>query len=157
MSERPASSFEAAFERRPNLFERWQRFESLLWEAPGAQPDVYALCRRRLAQLNGAAVLPGSAGPALTPARCDELETWWRSDAFDPLERACLGFAEQFALDPGGIDDELARPVVEALGDAGMVAFVEALAIFDGFTRFCAMLDLAGAAGERRSPGGAPT
>jgi hypothetical protein len=31
---------------------------------------------------------------------------------------------------------------VAGLGDAGGVAFVEALAVFDGFARFCRMLDV---------------
>jgi hypothetical protein len=43
-------------------------------------------------------------------------------------------------LDAQAMSDEEARPVVAALGDAGTVAFVEALAIFDGFGRFCRML-----------------
>ena len=56
---------------------------------------------------------------------------------------ACLRFAEQFALDPGEISDAVAGPVIEALGEPGTVAFVQALAIFDGFSRFCAILDVA--------------
>ncbi len=137
-----SSSFDDTFAQRPNLFEKWQRFESLLWQAEGARPEIYALCRRRLATLNGASILPGSPEPTLDPAKLEALETWWKSDAFDELERACLGFAEQFAIDPNGIGDELAKPVVDALGDAGTIAFVEALATFDGFTRFCALLEL---------------
>jgi hypothetical protein len=46
-------------------------------------------------------------------------------------------------LDAHGMSDEEARPVVAALGDAGAVAFIEALAIFDGTSRFCRMLDVA--------------
>ena len=45
-------------------------------------------------------------------------------------------------LDAKGITDADAAAVVDALGDAGTVAFVEALAIFDGFGRFCRMLDV---------------
>jgi len=138
--------FDETFGRRPNLHERWRRFESLLWTAEAAQPEIYALCRRRLAQLNGTTVLPGSPGPELEAAKVEALAEWWRSGPYTELERACLGFAEQFAIDPSGIGDDLAAPVVEALGDAGTIAFVEALAIFDGFTRFCAMLGIEGAA-----------
>jgi alkylhydroperoxidase family enzyme len=137
-----APSFTETFGQRPNLFEAWKRFEALLWQAEGARPEIYALCRRRLAQMNGSAVLPGSPEPAIRDDKEHALSAWWTSDLFDPLERACLAFAEQYALDPSGISDEVARPVVDALGAAGTVAFVEALAIFDGFTRFCAMLDV---------------
>jgi len=137
-------AFADTFSKRPNLFATWQRFESLLWTAEGARPEIYALCRRRLAQMNGAKLLPGSDGPDIDAAKLDALDEWWKRDVYTELERACLGFAEQYAIDPGGIGDDLAKPVVDALGDAGTIAFVEALAIFDGFTRFCAMLDVGG-------------
>lgn len=141
-----APTFAETFGQRPNLFAAWRSFEALLWQAEGARPEIYALCRRRIAQMNGSAVLPGSSDPAVDDPRFDQkehaLSAWWKSDLFDPLERACLAFAEQYVLDPGGIGDDMAKPVTEALGPAGTVAFVEALAIFDGFTRFCAMLDV---------------
>ena len=144
-----APTFAETFGQRPNLYAAWQEFEALLWQADGARPEIYALCRRRLAQMNGAAVLPGSPDPPQINDHSDSnddkehaLSTWRKSDLFSDLERACLAFAEQYAVDPSGISDEMARPVTEALGDAGTVAFVEALAIFDGFTRFCAMLEV---------------
>jgi len=142
-----APTFAGTFGQRPNLYAAWQTFEALLWQAEGARPEIFALCRRRIAQMNGSAVLPGSPDPKpaderLTDAQEHALFAWWKSDLFDPLERACLAFAEQYVLDPGGISDEMAKPVTDALGPAGTVAFVEALAIFDGFTRFCAMLDV---------------
>jgi len=140
------STFDVAFDLRPNLHESWQRFEALLWSAEGAVPEAYALCRARLAQMNGSRVCPGSAGPVIEAARLAALPEWWKSDLFSDVERACLGFAEQFALDPSGIGDDVAKPVTEALGDAGTIAFVEALAIFDGFTRFCSMLAVSAAA-----------
>jgi alkylhydroperoxidase family enzyme len=69
-------------------------------------------------------------------AQVAAIDRWWESGAFDPTERACLRFAEQFAMDPKEISDADAAAVVAALGDAGTVAFVEALAILDGFSRF---------------------
>ena len=137
-----APTFAETFGQRPNLHAAWQKFEALLWQAEGAQPVIYALCRRRLAQMNGSAVLPGSPDPAISDDKEHALSAWWKSDLFSDLERACLTFAEQYALDPSGISDDMARRVTEALGPAGTVAFVEALAIFDGFTRFCAMLEI---------------
>ena len=131
------------FGLRPNLFEAWRDFEALLWRDEPLDPSLLALCRLRLASMNGARVLPGSPGPALDADRRADLDRWWESERFTPLEKACLRFAEQYAVDPSGITDADATPVVHALGDAGTVAFVEALAVFDGFTRFCAMLDIA--------------
>ena len=144
-----APTFAETFGQRPNLYSAWQEFEALLWQAEGVRPEILALCRRRLAQMNGAAVLPGSPDPRQTNGDSGDsgdkehaLSTWRKSDLFSDLERACLAFAEQYAVDPSGISDEMAKPVTEALGAAGTVAFVEALAIFDGFTRFCAMLEV---------------
>ncbi len=134
--------FSRVFALRPNLYEAWREFEGLLWRDDRVDPNVLALCQLRLAQRNGARWLPGSAAPAVDEAKLADLDAWWKSEHFTPLEKACLRFAEQYALDPSGIGDDDARPVTEALGDAGTVAFVEALAIFDGFTRFCAMLDI---------------
>ena len=137
-----ADDFARAFGLRANLFAAWRDFEALLWRDGRLDPVVLELCRRRLAQLNGAALLPGTPGPQLEPQKLAELERWWKSERFTPLERACLRFAEQFALDPKQLGDADARAVTEALGDAGTVAFVEALAIYDGISRFCAMLEL---------------
>jgi len=138
-----ADSFGRVFALRPNLFEAWREFEGLLWRDDRVNPELLVLCRLRLAHQNGARWIPGTPAPAVDAGKVAELDSWWTSERFTPLEKACLRFAEQFALDPSGIGDEEAKAVTEGLGDAGTVAFVEALAIFDGFTRFCAMLDVA--------------
>lgn len=152
-----ADAFEGVFGLRPNLFAAWRGFEALLWEDGRVDPMILALCRRRLASMNGASGVVGSPGPAIGAARLAALDAWWKSDRFTPLEQACLRFAEQYAVDPGGITEADAAAVTEALGDAGTVAFVEALAIFDGFSRFCAMLDVAAhASGEPVGARGGP-
>ena len=85
---------------------------------------------------------PQALAAGLREDRIAQLDSWWTSEDFDPTERACLRFVEQFVLDAKGITDADAAAVVGALGDAGTVAFVEALAIFDGFSRFCCALDV---------------
>ena len=140
--------FERTFALRPNLFDAFREFEALFWEKRLVDPVVLELCRLRIAQLHGArhplsVRTPAARDPGLDEAKLHALETWWKSPGFSDLERSCLRFAEQFATDASGISDDEARPVVAGLGDAGMVAFVEALAIFDGFARFCRMLDVA--------------
>jgi len=136
-------SFERAFGLRPNLFAAWRAFAALFWDAGLVDPIVLELCRLRIGQMHGAACPRPTESPVSLPARqADELATWWRSDAYGETERACLRFAEQFALDPKGITDPEAGAVTDALGDAGTVAFVEALAIFDGFARFARILEL---------------
>ena len=139
-----AGAFERVFALRPNLFAAWREFAELLWKGDRVDAQVLALCRRRLAELNGARVAPAGRTPPveIEAAKLAELSEWWKSARFTETEQACLRFAELYRLDPGAIAEDDARPVVEALGEAGTVAFVEALAIFDGFTRFCAMLDV---------------
>jgi alkylhydroperoxidase family enzyme len=145
-----ADPFERVFALRPNLFEAWRAFTRLFWTRRLVDPCVLELCRLRIAALNDAAYpqrvrTPEALAAGLREERIAALASWWTSDAFSETERACLRFAEQFTLDARGITDADAAAVTAALGDAGTVAFVEALAIFDGFSRFCASL----AIGER--------
>jgi alkylhydroperoxidase family enzyme len=131
----------AALALRPDLAAEWRAFTTLLWEGERVPRGLLELCRLRLARLHGAE-LPDlspamrAARAARRPEQADAIERWRASPAFDATERACLGFAEQFARDPKAIGDDEAAAVVAALGDAGTVAFVEALAILDGFSRF---------------------
>ena len=139
--------FEQVFALRPNLFAAWRAFTRLFWTRRLVDVCVLELCRLRVAQLLGARYpqsvrTPEALRAGLREAQVAALASWWTSDAFGATERACLRFAEQFVLDAKGITDADAAAVVAALGDAGMVAFVEALAIFDGFSRFCCSLDI---------------
>jgi alkylhydroperoxidase family enzyme len=152
MSWLPASGpggddFARTFALRPDLFEAFQEFSEIFWEKRLVDPVLLELCRLRVAQLHGAAYplslrMCEATEAGLDEARIARLADWWKQPGFTDLERACLRFAEQFVLDAKAMSDEEARPVVTALGDAGTVAFVEALAIFDGFARFCRMLDV---------------
>jgi len=139
--------FERVFSLRPNLFEAWRDFSSLFWTRRLVDPVVLELCRLRVAQLLGARHpqslrTPEALAAGLSEDRVAVLPSWWSHQGFSATERACLRFAEQFVLDAKGITDADAAAVVGALGDAGTVAFVEALAIFDGFSRFCCSLDV---------------
>jgi alkylhydroperoxidase family enzyme len=139
--------FERSFGLRPNLLEAFREFVALFWERRLVDPVILELCRLRIAQLHGArhplSTRTREAREAgLGEAKIAALSAWWRSPGFSDLERSCLRFAEQFATDASAISDDEARPVVAGLGQAGTVAFVEALAVFDGFGRFCRMLDV---------------
>jgi alkylhydroperoxidase family enzyme len=139
--------FERVFGLRPNLFEAWRDFSALFWTRRLVEPVVLELCRLRVAQLLESRYpqsvrTPQALAAGLREEQVGALASWWTSDAFGERERACLRFAEQFVLDAKGITDADAAAVVAALGEAGTVAFVEALAIFDGFSRFCTSLDV---------------
>jgi alkylhydroperoxidase family enzyme len=139
--------FERTFALRPNLFDAWREFAALFWEKRLVDPVILELCRLRIAQLHAARQplstrMPEARAAGLDEAKIEALAAWWRNPGFSDVERSCLRFAEQFVMDAKAMSDDEARPVVAALGDAGTVAFVEALAIFDGTARFCRMLDV---------------
>lgn len=142
-----ANPLERVFGLRPNLFAAWSDFARVFWEKRLLDPVLLELVRLRVAQMHGARFPLASRRPearaaGLDEARIAELGHWWRSAAFTERERACLRFAEQFVLDAKAMSDDQALPVVDALGEKGAVALVEALALFDGFGRFCRMLQI---------------
>ena len=97
--------------------------------------------RLRVAQIHGCeAELRVRYQPALdaglTEAKIAALANAGESPLYGETERACVAFAELFAMDPHAITDADAARVTAQLGDAGTVALVEALALFDGFIRF---------------------
>ena len=96
-----------------------------------AQPNPFGLgCEKRFEQLRA------------------ELAQYDSDPAFSTRERACIALAELFAMDPSAIDDASFAAVRGELGEAGTVALLEALAVFDGFARFQAVLGAAPAEGE---------
>lgn len=138
----PVTAFERTFALRPELYAAWRAFTAAFWEKRLVDPVLLELARARIGQMLGATVPDAcdamrDARVSLDPRKRAALGDWWNHDAiFDATERSCLRFAEQFVIDPQEITDADARAVVAALGDAGMVAFVEVLAILDGFSRF---------------------
>ena len=114
------SSFETTFGLRPQLFVDYRAFEDAVCGA--LDPRLIELCRARVAYLLG-----GQA-PAI------EAET--------DCERACLRLTDKFVLDPHGVDDADTAAVAAHLPPPAMVALIEALALFDGFTRFRLILEV---------------
>jgi hypothetical protein len=149
-----ADEFERVFGLRENLFAAWREFASLLWQKRLAPPALLQLVQLRVRQMHGLALGRTRMSEALEAgwdeSRVAQLDTWWKSARFDATERACLRLAEQFVLDAKGISEAEIAPVRAELGDAAVVALVEALATFDGFTRFQKMLGIAHA--EAPSP-----
>ena len=142
-----ANPLERVYGLRPNLFAAWREFALVFWEKRLLDPVLLELVRLRVAQMHGARFPLASRRPeareaGLDEAKIAELDHWWRSPAFTETERRSLRFAEHFVLDAKGMSDEQALPVLAALGEPGTVALVEALAIFDGFGRFCRMLEI---------------
>ena len=135
--EEGASEFDSVFGLRPDLFDAYRDFESVFWTHGLLDAEILDACRARCAQL-----LRAAGAPQVTLA------------ASDPASAlaACLTLAEQFVIDPHGVTAEMRDAVVAHVGDAGLVALVEVLAVFDGFTRFRTVL---GIAPPKTSEGGA--
>jgi alkylhydroperoxidase family enzyme len=148
------NDFERTFALRPNLFAAWRDFAALFWERRLVPPVLLELVQLRVRQLHGLAIerrrrMRETLDSGWDESRVALLERWWKSDRFDAAERACLRLAEQFVLDAKQIGEAEIAPVRQALGDAGVVALVESLGLFDGFARFQKMLEIAAPEEER--------
>jgi alkylhydroperoxidase family enzyme len=142
------TALDAVFGHRPNLYREFRDFYALFWEAGLVEPQLLELCRLRIAAMLGCAselaVRYESAREAgLDESKIAALDDWSNDTRFSEFERAALAFAEMFVNDPHAITDEDTHAVARELGDEGLVAFVEALALFDGFSRFRVMLGVA--------------
>ena len=124
-----AGSFADLIGLRPNLAADLADFAEVFWSRALVEPVVLELCRLRVAGLHGC------------DAELAALAEWYRVSRFSAGERACLQVAEQFVMDPSAISDADFAAAREHLGEASMVALLEALALFDGFSRFQVMLE----------------
>jgi alkylhydroperoxidase family enzyme len=141
-----ATPLDRTFGLRPNLYDAWRDFMAAFWERRAVDPVILELCRLQVARIHGcAAELAIRHRPAIDAGLSEaQVAALGRSEApFEPAQRACLRFAEMFVRDPHAITDADAAAVVEHLGEAGLVALAEALALFDGFCRFRLLLGVA--------------
>jgi len=115
--------FDRVFGLRPDLHGPFRDFVGLLWHRSGVAPALLDRCRVRVAQLHRCTAAP-------------------RTDVAEPglVEDLALGFAEQFAIDVHDVDASNRDALRDELGMPGLVALTEALAVFDGFTRFRLLL-----------------
>jgi alkylhydroperoxidase family enzyme len=137
------TALDRTFGLRPNLYEAYRDFMAAFWERGAVDPVILELCRLQVATLHGCgAELAVRHRPAVDAGLDEEqVAALGRSEApFDPAQRACLRFGEMFVRDPHAITDADAAAVVEHVGEPGLVALAEALALFDGFCRFQMML-----------------
>jgi hypothetical protein len=115
------TSLDQVFRLSPDPYEAFEDREPKLWQ--GLERDLLELCRGRVERVHG-------------------IEVPEKDDA-TPRELACLAFAEKFAAGVHSISDEDVAAMSRHLSPAEIVALCEALAIFDGMTRFRPLLDVA--------------
>ncbi|WP_372749117.1 carboxymuconolactone decarboxylase family protein [Litorivivens sp.] len=139
----PANDFAQVFSLRTNLYNDYRLFEAALEKQ--LDQRLMWVCKARCAQLHHCTMdgeLKRSLGDDLIAA----LPQWYNDPRFSALEKSALQLAECFCLDPHSISDDMAAAVVAHLGDAGLVALLEFLALCDGFARFRAILNIEEAA-----------
>jgi alkylhydroperoxidase family enzyme len=141
------TEFARAFSLRPNLSAHYVDFYARLWDPGVMDPIILELCRLRVARLLGCdSELRVRSRPAvdggLSEVSVAALSTWTTAPVFDDTTRACLGFTEQFVMDPSGITTDDRARVRSAIGFPKLVGLAQAVAVFDGFDRFRLILGL---------------
>lgn len=75
----------------------------------------------------------------LDEAKASQVPRWRQSDAFTPLERDVLSYAEAMSQTPSAVTDELSARLLDALGPAALVE----LTAFIGFSNVVARMNTA--------------
>jgi alkylhydroperoxidase family enzyme len=110
----------------------------------GLRPDAYARFRELLA------LLPDGGVDATTLDACrDRIDALLRLEpdptngrALTPAQRAAVGYAEQYALDPHGLRDADFEALHEHYDDAQLATLTLAVAMYDARARFSVALDV---------------
>lgn len=113
-----------------NLTASWHH----AWTA--TDPYVLELCRLRIAMLLGCSAefvsrTPIAEQAGLTESTIGALARWTTDSAFRPVDRACLGFTEQYVIDVSNLDEETVGAVSHHLGEAGLQDFLSALLVVE--------------------------
>jgi len=138
-----SSSFKSVFSLRKNLFEDYKTFYNLFWSRELLPRHVMEVVRLRVAQLHeckSELSLRYRFEMAPTELKIEALSHWYRDNSYTEVDRACLEITELFVQDPHAITDEQTERAKTEIGDAGLVALMEWLALCDGFCRFQLMM-----------------
>ena len=139
------ATFDEVFGLRPDLYDPYRSFADLFWQRRLLDPVTLELCRLRVAQLLGCESEQRvrhrvAVDAGLTDEQVTSLRGWPSAACFTDAQRAALGFAEQFVVDPHGVDESMREELRRHYTEPEVVALTEALALFDGFTRFRLLL-----------------
>lgn len=125
----------------PDAYARHQELMQHLWQPGLIDPVVLELCRLRIAQIVRCQReldhrSPEATAAGLDEAKIAELPKWPSSPSFGPAERAALGFAEMYVIDPGSVTDEQCAAVTAQFTPAETAVLTTAIAVFDANARF---------------------
>jgi alkylhydroperoxidase family enzyme len=119
----------------PDTAKLFNAFYNSFWHLSQIPATTLEVCRLRLAQLHRSELEYSREEQKLPVEKRSEISNWVKSTVFTDAERACLAFTEVYAMDPQALTDELANNVKAHYSDDGLVAFIEALGMFNGLTR----------------------
>jgi len=127
-------AFERVFSLRPDLYEPLCEFSGLFWHRRLVEPAALELCRLRVAQLLGnqselATRTRTAVDAGFTEDHVAQLAAWPTAPVFTAAQRACIAFAEQFVIDPQGVDPAMRDAVSKTSSEPELVALSEALAV----------------------------
>ncbi len=135
--------------RLPAIGEHFQRLHASFYPLSQLPPETMELCRLRLAQLHRSDADFALAEYPVAAGKREQLQNWHSAAVFSAAERACLELAEVHAMDCGAITDALADAVKQHHGEAGLVALLQGLGVFDGFIRLGLIWQAAPAGGKQ--------
>lgn len=136
-----ATPLDQCFGLRPAAYDRFRELYRGLWDAAVLDPRILELCRLRIATILGCdserAIRFGEGVDAgVTEADVAELPQWPTSPSFTDVERACIGFAEQYVMDPHELTDAQFEVLHQHLDKPAIATLALAVAMFDALTRF---------------------
>jgi len=131
----------------PAAYARFRALYASLWDPTVIDPAVLELCRLRIAMLLGAegerrVRCSAARAAGCTEAQVSALAGWPESPLFTDVQRLCLGFAEQYVLDPHGFRDEDFTELRVHLDAPAIATLTLAVAVFDALARFRLALDV---------------
>lgn len=136
-------------DRLPAIGENFQRLYASFYQLSQLPPETVELCRLRLAQLHRSDADFAREEYAVVADKRAQLQDWHHAAPFSAAERACLELTEVHAMDCSAITDAQADAVKQHFGEAGLVALLQALGVFDGFIRLGLIWQAAPAEGRQ--------
>jgi len=146
----PGSDRHALMSQLPVIGDLFQALYTSFWQLPQLPATTLELCRLRIAQLHRSELDWQMQEVEVPQAQRDELTRWPASPHFSAAQRACLELTEVHSMDAGAITDAQADAVKAHYGEAGLVALLQALGVFDGMIRLGLLWGLDATSGENR-------
>jgi len=109
---------------QPDASAALARANAVAWDA--TDPALLELCKCLVMTMLDSNKVQVD-GPNVEPQKLAALGNWTAADVFSPLERAALGFTEQFVLSVSAVSDEQVEALREHLDDESVYAFAAAL------------------------------